>query len=439
MRSRRAPIWVTALAVLTVLLAACGGDDSASDTTAAAGDTAAPSSEPVTLTLASWRTEDIAVWEDTVLPAFEAKHPDIKVEFAPINTNEYNAAIQSQIEGGTGPDLITCRPFDVNREWISRGYFDVLTGLEGLNNFDATSQAAWTGADDATYCLPVAAVLAGFYYNVDIFDELGLEIPTTADEFIAVLQAIQDDGNYSPLALGSAEAWQLAYNGLYSIGPAYWNGEEGRLGLIDGTKKVTDPEFVEAIAALEAWKPFLPSGQASLQYADMTQLFTLGQAAILPDGSWNINQVTSTGLNVGVFGPPVPNAGDQRYLQEMPDMAIGINSASENKDAAKVFLNWVAETEFQELYVNAAPGFFAMSLESVPYENGLAQAFADLKTDALLTPRLALDRLSAGTPPLDDEFWRMLQVMYISDDTSPADVAAELQAGLESWYEPQMP
>ena len=31
--------------------------------------------DPVTLTLGSWRTEDIAVWQDKVLPAFEAAHP----------------------------------------------------------------------------------------------------------------------------------------------------------------------------------------------------------------------------------------------------------------------------------------------------------------------------------------------------------------------------
>jgi len=79
-----------------------------------------------------------------------------------------------------------------------------------------------------------------------------------------VLTAIKKDGRYTPLAYGSAESWQLAYNGLYSIGPAYWKGEEGRLGLIDGKKKLTDPEFVDAIAAFEAWKPFLPSGQESL-------------------------------------------------------------------------------------------------------------------------------------------------------------------------------
>ena len=398
---------------------------------------AALADEAVTLKLGSWRTEDIAVWQDKVLPAFEAKYPNIKVEFAPINTNEYNAAIQSQIEAGAGPDLLTCRPFDVNREWISRGYFEPLDGLEGLKNFDDTSKAAWTDAKGAPFCLPVAAVLAGFYYNVDIFKELGLEVPKTADEFIKVLQKIKDNGKYTPLAYGSAESWQLAYNGLYNIGPAYWKGEEGRLGLIDGTKKLTDPEFVQALAAFAAWKPFLPAGQASLQYADMTQLFTIGKAAILPDGSWNINQVTATGLNVGVFGPPTATADSDRYLQEMPDMAIGINKASKNKEAAKVFLNWLAGPEFQEIYVNEAPGFFAMSNQKIAYKNELAQKFADLKTGAKLTPRLALDRLSAGNPPLDDEIWRVLQTMMIGDDVTPEKAAAELQAGVASWYPPQ--
>ncbi|MDE1991379.1 MAG: extracellular solute-binding protein [Rhizobiaceae bacterium] len=393
--------------------------------------------DPVTLKLGSWRTEDIAVWQDKVLPVFEAEHPDIKVEFSPINTNEYNAAIQSQIEAGAGPDLLTCRPFDVNREWISRGYFEPLADFGPIKDFDDGAKAAWTDTKGAPFCVPVAAVLAGFYYNIDIFKELGLEVPKTADDFMKVLQKIKDNGKYTPLAYGSAESWQLAYNGLYNIGPSYWKGEQGRLGLINGTKKLTDPDFVQAFAAFAAWKPFLPAGQASLQYADMTQLFTIGRAAILPDGSWNINQVTATGLNVGVFGPPTATADGKRYLQEMPDMAIGINAASKHKDAAKVLLTWLAGPEFQKIYVNAAPGFFSMGKTPVAYENALAQKFADLKTGAELTPRLALDRLSAGNPPLDDEIWRVLQVMFTKDDMTPEKATAELQKGLDSWYKPQ--
>lgn len=439
----RASIAIVAITAISLVLAACGGGTVATGTPAAGASQdsgASPSvgsGEPVTLTLGSWRTEDLAMWQDEILPAFTAAHPNITVEFSPTNTNEYNAAIQSQIQGGTGPDLITCRPYDVNRSWIEQGYFEKLDGLPALDAFDPLALDAWNGIDGSHYCVPVAAVLAGFFYNKTIFAELGLEIPTTQAEFLDLLKTVKDHGAYEAIALGSAESWQLAYNGLYSIGPAYWKGEEGRQGLIDGTKKVTDPEFVGAIEAFNAWKAYLPKGQESLEYADMTQLFALGKAAILPDGSWDINQVTANGIDIGVFGPPVPNAGDQRYLQEMPDMGIGINAGSPNKEAARTFLDWVATTEFQELYANKVPGFFSMGKAPITYTNELAQAFADLKTGAQLTPRLGLDRLSSGTPPFDDEVWRLLQVMYTTDDTTPQVVAEQLQAGLASWYEPQ--
>lgn len=375
------------------------------------------------------------MWEDEIIPAFEKSHPGIKVEFAATDTNDYNAAIQSQVEGGNAPDLITCRPFDVNRAWIEDGYFSDLTGLTALDSFDDTAKAAWTGADGASYCVPVASVLAGFYYNKTIFDELGLQVPETQADLIDVLQAIKDSGKYEPLALGSADGWQLSYNVLDTIGNNYWKGEEGRLGLIDGTKKLTDPEFVAAFQAIDDLVPFLPKGFEAITYDDMGQLFTLGKAAIIPDGSWNINQLTSTGLDVGVFGAPVAAAGDTRYQQEMPDMAIGMSADTKNKEASQTFLNWLATPEFEELYVNKLPGFFAMSSKAPTYDNELAQAFSDLKTGAELTPRLALDRLSAGTPPLDDEIWRVLQVMYAGDET-PEEATAELQSGLESWYTP---
>ena len=422
MRSRLAPIAAIAVTAMGLTLAGCaaGGADN--------GDT-------TKLVLGSWRTEDIAMWEDEILPAFHEAHPDIEVEFAATDTNDYNAAIQSQVAGGNAPDLITCRPFDVNRAWIEDGYFDDLTGLEALDAFTPTALGAWTGADGAPYCVPVASVLAGFYYNKAIFDELGLEVPTTQAEFIDVLQAVKDNGKYTPIALGSADGWQLAYNVLYSMGPNYWKGEEGRLGLIDGTQKLTDPDFVAAFQAVDDLKPFLPSGFEAITYDDMGQLFNLGQAAIIPDGSWNINQLTSTGLDVGVFGAPVPAAGDQRYQQEMPDMAIGLSADSKNKEAAKVFLNWLTSDEFLTLFVNKLPGFFAMTTDAPSYDNPLAQEFSDLKTDAELTPRLALDRLSAGTPPLDDEIWVALQEMYAGTLT-PQTATAELQAGLESWYVP---
>lgn len=422
MRSRLAPLASLAVAGIALGLAGCAGGGSSG------GDTE-------TIVLGTWRTEDAAMWENDIIPAFEKSHPGITVEYAPVDTNDYNAAIQSQIEGGAGPDLIMCRPFDVNRSWIEQGYFDPLTDLEAIGSFPESALTAWEGDDGSPYCVPVASVLAGFYYNKAIFKELGLDVPTTQDEFIDVLDAIKADGTYTPLALGTADGWQLAYNMLYQIGPNYWRGEEGRLGLIDGTKKLTDPDFVEGFTVFDQFRDYLPNGYEAISYEDMTQLFNLGKAAILPDGSWQITQVTSTGLDVGVFGAPPAAAGDQRYQQEMADMAFGLNAESEHEDAAIAFLEWLGTPEFQQLYVNKLPGFFSMGSEPVTYDNPLAQEFADLKEGAELTSRLALDRLSAGQPPLDDEIWRVTQLMY-NTGLSPEDATAELQAGLDSWYVP---
>jgi raffinose/stachyose/melibiose transport system substrate-binding protein len=237
--------------------------------------------------------------------------------------------------------------------------------------------------------------------------------------------------------LGSADSWQLAYNGLYSIGPAYWGGEEGRLGLIDGTVKANDPMFIDAIAAFEEWKPFLPDGHEALEYSDMEQMFVLGQGAIIPNGSWDINQISTGDFEVGVFGPPAIEAGGPRYLQQQPDMAIGINAASEHKEAAEVFLEWIVTPEFAQLYANALPGFFPMSDVEITLESPLAQEFFELREGAELTARLGLDQLSAGQPPFDDETWRLLQLLMTTDEYTPQTVADELQAGLESWYVPQ--
>ena len=114
MRSKLAPIAAIAVATIGLTLAGCS-----------AGGTTGSSGSVTTITFGNWRTEDQALWEQNVIPAFEKAHPEIKVTYQPTGTNDYNAAIQSQVDSGTGPDVIMCRPFDVNRAWIDKGYLGV--------------------------------------------------------------------------------------------------------------------------------------------------------------------------------------------------------------------------------------------------------------------------------------------------------------------------
>ena len=209
-----------------------------------------------------------------------------KVVFSPTAPAEYNSALNAKLDGGTAGDLITARPFDASLMLFQKGFFASLNDLKGMDNFSDVAKSAWITDDGSdVFAVPMASVIHGFIYNADIFNELGLSIPKTEKEFFKVLEAIKKDGKYVPLAMGTADQWEAATMGFQNIGPNYWKGEEGRLALIKGKEKITDPQYVKVWESLAKWRPYLSKGFEAQTYPDSQNLFTLGRAAIYPAGS----------------------------------------------------------------------------------------------------------------------------------------------------------
>ncbi len=398
---------------------------------------AASAQEPVTLTIESWRNDDLAIWNEQIIPAFEAQHPDINVEFAPTAPAEYNAALNSKLQAGSAGDIITCRPFDASLELFDQGHLADLSDLPAMANFSDVAKSAWTTDDGAsTFCVPMASVIHGFMYNTAIFEELGLEEPTTVDEFFAVLDAIREDGTYIPMAMGTNDQWEAATMGYQNIGPNYWGGEEGRLALIAGEQKLTDEQWVAPFEQLARWGEYLGDGFEAQTYPDSQNLFTLGRAAIYPTGSWEIGVFEPlVDFEMGAFPPPVPAGGDTCYISDHTDIGIGMNANSPNAEAARTFLDWVGSPEFATLYGNALPGFFPLSDAPVTLENPLAQEFISWRDQCESTIRSTYAILSRGTPNLENETWNA-SANVINGTETPADAAARLQEGLDAWYTP---
>ncbi len=393
--------------------------------------------QDVTLTIESWRNDDLTVWQDTLIPAFEAANPGIKVIFSPTAPTEYNAALNSKLEGGTAGDLITCRPFDASLDLFKAGHLAPLNDLPGMANFSDVAKSAWTTDDGATtFCVPMAAVIHGFIYNKDAFAQLGIEEPKTEAEFFAALDKIKADGTYIPMAMGTNDQWEAATMAYQNIGPNYWKGEEGRLALIAGTQKLTDEPWVAPYRQLAKWKDYLGDGYEAQTYSDSQNLFTLGRAAIYPAGSWEI-----TGFNanatfaMGAFPPPVANAGDTCYISDHTDIGIGMNAKTAHPEETKKFLDWVASAEFAGLFANALPGFFALSSAPVTLQDPLAQEFLSWRAECQSTIRSTYAILSRGTPNLENETWNA-SVQVIKGEETPEAAGARLQAGLDSWYKP---
>jgi len=393
--------------------------------------------EDVTLTIESWRNDDLTIWQDKLIPAFEAANPGIKVVFAPTAPAEYNAALNSKLAAGSAGDLITCRPFDASLELYNQGNLADLSGLAAMANFSPVAKSAWQTDDgSATFCVPMASVIHGFIYNKDAFDALGLTPPTTVDEFFAVLDKIKADGTYIPMAMGTNDQWEAATMGYNNIGPNYWKGEEGRLALIKGTQKLTDPQWVAPYEQLARWKDYLGDGFEAQTYPDSQNLFTLGRAAIYPAGSWEIAGFNAqAGFKMGAFPPPVVNAGDTCYISDHTDIAMGMNAKTAHPEETKKFLEWVGSSEFADLYANSLPGFFSLNSTPVTMTDPLAQEFVSWRGKCQSTIRSTYQILSRGTPNLENETWNA-SANVIKGTETPADAGKRLQAGLDSWYKP---
>lgn len=395
--------------------------------------------QDVTLTIESWRNDDLPIWQNTLIPAFEASHPGIKLNFAPTAPTEYNAALNAKLDAGSAGDIITCRPFDASLALFQEGYLADLTDLEGMANFPDVAKSAWSTDDGSqVFCVPMASVIHGFIYNADAFAELGLEEPTTEAEFFDVLDAIKADGSYIPLAMGSVDQWEAATMGYHNIGPAYWHGEEGRLALIAGEQKFTDEGWVEPLRVLARWADYTGDGYHSQTYPDSQNLFTLGRAAIFPAGSWEISLFEDQAdFAMGAFPPPVPAEGDQCYISDHTDIGIGMNAKATNPEAAQAFLNWVASAEFAQLYSNALPGFFGLSNQPVELDNALANEFVSWRQNCESSIRPTYQILSRGTPNLENDNWLHAANVLAGTET-PEEAAKAIQDGLDSWYTPGM-
>ncbi len=392
--------------------------------------------QDVTLTIESWRNDDLTIWQDQIIPAFEAANPGIKLLFAPTAPAQYNSALNAKLEAGTAGDLITCRPFDGSLVMYQAGHLEDLTDLAALDNFGGVAKSGWSTDDgSATYCIPMASVIHGFIYNKDAFAEVGVEAPSTVDEFYAVLDAINADGNYTPLSMGTADEWEAATMGYANVGTKYWSGEAGRAALIAGTAKLTDAEWVAGYEELARWGQYMGDGFQAQSYPDSQNVFTLGRAAIYPAGSWEISGFNANAdFELGAFAPPSV-AGGECYISDHVDIAIGMNPATENPDAVKTFLNWAGSAEFASLYANALPGFFSLSDHDVTLDDPLAQEMVDWRKSCNSSIRPYAQILGRGTPNLHTEYW-VASANVIRGSMTPAEAGQHMQDALDSWYTP---
>jgi raffinose/stachyose/melibiose transport system substrate-binding protein len=387
-----------------------------------------------TLDAWSWRTEDVEAYNE-LFRAYEEANPGVDINFEAFLNTEYNTLTATSLQAGEAGDVVMTRSYGGVQGWIDGGYLVPLTpeSVPNLANYSDTALNAIRGREDGqVYGVPFAIQTLQVFYNKGIFDELGLSEPTTWDEFLALNQALLDAG-YIPLAITGRDAWMLPIFHTI-VGAGVYGGDEFVAGILDGSRTFEDPAFVESLQAVKDLQPFMPPDVTAVSYTDTQALFVNEMAAMFPGGSWEAGYFRGQNpdLELGVFAVPAKGTNEQ-LVSWFVDGSWAVTTSADDQDAALAFVNWLASPEYAQAYSNRL--LVLSPVAGVTPEDELLGEITEMWNENP-TDYMLLVHFRYGTPTGTDVIGSNIQNLLLGSVT-PAEVAADLQAQMSSWFTPE--
>ena len=382
--------------------------------------------EKVVLTMGSWRADDVDAMNNLLDVYTSEVAPNVEIDFKPTNPADYNATLRLQLESGTGPDLMYARSYAPGIELYEAGFFADCSDIEGLSNFTDSNKAPWMAPDGKMFAVPFAAVSHAVYYNKDIFNKAGVEVPTTWEDFLVVCDKLQKM-DITPLANGLADEWDILETFFLGALPNYIGGASERVKYESGELKLNNEKFIQAFTAMKDVAQYCPKGFESVTYNDSQALFATGKAAMFIDGSWTVGTYGEATFDWGVFAIPAPE-GNKTAICFHPDMAITMNTKTEYPEEAKAFLSWLCTVEGATTASKYLPaGFFPMINAPIEIELPQANEFLALNEGKETDARFVWPLLLELYTPMDQAVIRVMKGVI-----TPTQAANELQKAYEN-------
>jgi glucose/mannose transport system substrate-binding protein len=246
--------------------------------------------------------------------------------------------LRARVTAGDSPTAVQMLGFDI-QDWAAEGALANLDEVAAANSWDAVVPAAlqaFSKYDGHWVAAPVNVHSTNWVWaNAAILSELGIAQPTTWDELVAAMQAVEDSGRIA-LAHGG-QAWQEAtiFDGivLSTGGPEFYQAAMIEL----------DPEalgsdtMVEAFRRMETLRGFVDDNFSGRDWNLASAMVANGEAAFQIMGDWAKGEFRNAGLVPGVdilcFRTPgsegsVTFNADQFAMFAVPDAADQANQGA---------------------------------------------------------------------------------------------------------------
>jgi multiple sugar transport system substrate-binding protein len=294
---------------------------------------------------------------EALIADFEAANPDIDVQLNNFDHEGYKTAIRNFLTTDA-PDLANWYAGNRMAPFVEAGQFmDVSDVWEanGLGESLASAKASMT-IDGKQWGVPYTYYQWGIYFNKDVYKQVGAEVPTNWDGFIANCEKFKAAG-IDCLTTGTSALWPGA--GIFDYMSLRTNGYEWHMDLTAGKVAWTDQKTRDVFAqwAKLVEPGYITANHAAIDWQDAAALLVQGKAANYVMGNFAVATFKEGGMtndNLGFMPFPEITPGIPR-AEDAPTDTIHIPTGAKNVDDAKLFLAYVASADAQTK-LNAALG-----------------------------------------------------------------------------------
>jgi len=251
-------------------------------------------------------------------------------------------------------DLIMCAANPVNTSYQPRGLILPVDDLVPLVQDRLIDGALGPFTlNEQVWGIPISGVSATtFFYNKTMFENLGIEPPTTYQEFLSVAEVLRANNIIPVLHQGKNPwMWPIWYMATY----AQTTGNkqlEKTISNLRGDTKFTDEEDVLAMTLV---RQFVDDGildPTSMDYDEegMRSAFISGQAGAYFGATWDLAILTAniTDFELGIFMfPQMPDVPGHPVAYGGVEVGLCISStiSDDNLEAAKAYIEYTSRPE----------------------------------------------------------------------------------------------
>lgn len=423
--------------LLTAALTGCSGGKSADapassadqTTTAEAASTDAASVGKVAIELFHQKPENVELY-NTLVNKFMEENPDIQVNVTLAEST--TTTLISRVAAGNIPQLVSVFPWNASyKDMFREGLFMDLTDQDFMKRV-TPSVLERCEVNGKQYSLPLTTNSFGLYYNVDIFNELGLTIPKTMDEMWGVCDKLVEAG-IQPFSFPDKKAVRINQQfDRMLIGCVDHDFYSKCDEQINGSYNIKDDpnirKYAETILKLREY-----GNPDSLGYDDEPayEEFTSGKSAMYIDGSWAVTtfETMNPDLNFNCTAIPAITT-DDFWTCGTVDTAYSISAdcTPEQQDACIRFLDFLVREDIAQEFSDGDKN--PTLIQGVEYNVPQLKEINDYIDEGRFAPSLA----SIWTQDLRNSLVVSVQALILDKDVDT--FLDEFQSLVEEYYTP---